>query len=161
MKRSTLFILLVLIALGWLFFFGKEAGIDTPLSLDRINLPAGLADKIKFDDSPEQDADTTIYKWQDEQGAWHYGDQPPKNVKVIPVTLYSDPNILPTAKPPLTKADENREHEDNAEGATPGQQALKQKQAEVDANLPPSALPVPYQKLQEMLGVTITPQKEE
>mgnify|MGYP000108968484 CR=1 FL=1 len=35
-----------------------------------------------------------IYKWQDEQGKWHFGDTPPENRKVLPIEV-APSNVVP------------------------------------------------------------------
>ncbi|MDO6680758.1 MULTISPECIES: DUF4124 domain-containing protein [unclassified Oceanobacter] len=36
----------------------------------------------------------TYYKWQDAEGIWHFGDEVPEGVAVIPVTVDTAANIL-------------------------------------------------------------------
>lgn len=53
----------------------------------------------------EQDNEVTVYRWQDEQGQWHYGEQPPEGVAYEERTLDTDANLiqaLPPASPPTT-----------------------------------------------------------
>ena len=163
MKLILFFVVLVLVAVGTLAFLGKQTGIESPLTLEQLKnlgLPDGLADKIKFTD--DQSASTTVFKWQDQHGAWHYGDQPPKDTNALPVTVHAAQNVIPAIKTEAAVTTDNTdtELEISIDEQTPGQQVLQQKQAEVGTMLP-STLPVPYQKLQEILGVNITPQQEE
>jgi hypothetical protein len=45
---------------------------------------------------PPEVLKTTVYKWQDAQGRWHFGDAPPAKAKHAKKEIYSDNvNVLP------------------------------------------------------------------
>lgn len=47
-----------------------------------------------------------FYKWQDEQGRWHMGDEPPEGVKLHPIEVDTAANILqPVVAPKATSPD--------------------------------------------------------
>ncbi|MFV1873978.1 MAG: DUF4124 domain-containing protein [Oleiphilus sp.] len=63
------------------------------------------------DDSSEQSSvsgqgNQTFYKWQDEQGQWHYGDQPPvESAKVSTLQVDTNTNIIQSLKVAPKEAD--------------------------------------------------------
>jgi len=57
-------------------FFMKNKQGEPMMSLPTLNdlSPGNIASK-----APGISNDRTVFKWKDEQGVWHYGDQPPAN----------------------------------------------------------------------------------
>lgn len=47
-----------------------------------------------------------FYKWQDEQGRWHMGDEPPEGVKLHPIEVDTAANILQPVVAPNRKTPE-------------------------------------------------------
>ena len=43
-------------------------------------------------------SEQTFYKWKDEQGVWHYGDQPPPNAQVSTLQVDTNANIIQSFK---------------------------------------------------------------
>jgi len=48
--------------------------------------------------TPISDSAQTFYKWQDKQGNWHYGDQPPPGSHVSTLQVDTNTNIIQSLK---------------------------------------------------------------
>jgi len=91
-------------------FFMKNNQGEPMMSLPTLNdlSPSNIASKAPGGVSN----DRTVFKWKDEQGVWHYGDQPPSNSTQFSTLVVNDQtNIIqstPVAKdepaPPPTAA---------------------------------------------------------
>lgn len=79
-------ILAVLCILPW--FIKKPDG--TPL----LSLP-----EVDTQLSTEQTRQT-FYKWQDNSGQWHFGDEVPEGVKAVAVNIDTAANVLQGVRPP-------------------------------------------------------------
>jgi hypothetical protein len=52
--------------------------------------------KSSLTSEPPAPVTTTVYKWQDAKGRWHFGDAPPPDAKHVVAESYSnDTNVLP------------------------------------------------------------------
>jgi hypothetical protein len=52
--------------------------------------------KSSLTSEPPAKVTTTVYKWQDAKGRWHFGDAPPPGAKHVAVESYSsDVNVVP------------------------------------------------------------------
>jgi|TARA_R110001599_G_C12015699_1_gene638483 hypothetical protein len=78
------------------YFIKKPDGspiMDMPTASDFIPdnlLPGGSSTDSSTNNTPPSSSQT-YYKWQDDQGQWHYGDQPPTSPSKVS-TLQVDPN---------------------------------------------------------------------
>lgn len=95
------------------FFLEKPDGkpiMEMPTAADFIPdklMPAGDSGSIGSISSP---ANQTFYKWQDEQGQWHYGDQPPTgSTKVSTLQVDTNTNIIQSLKIEPEKTEETIE----------------------------------------------------
>lgn len=69
---------------------------ELPGSVDDL-LPAGDAVDVISESGPE-----TVFKWQDEEGQWHFSSTPPTDVAVAEeMTLDGDINLMEAYLPPL------------------------------------------------------------
>ncbi len=80
---------LIIIALVALAFVGEQIGVEPPIelpsSIEAPEIPQHILDKIRVN---KGDTSTiTYYKWQDKDGAWHYSETAPANMKATPVIL--------------------------------------------------------------------------
>lgn len=59
-----------------------------------------LTSAVKYSTQDTRSSDKTqqsFYKWQDDQGQWHYSDEEPKALDVIKVEVDTAANIIPSA----------------------------------------------------------------
>ena len=96
MRPTTLFLIFMIGALGFLFFIGKQMGVKPP-ELPRLSLPNAVTSLTQESDDPAG-AGSGIYKWRDDSGAWHYGDQPPEGVNAQTVDIDPNRNVLASPK---------------------------------------------------------------
>lgn len=83
---------ILLTALAVPFFIDNKDG-EPMLSLPNSDSlkPEGFSSGTK----------TTVYKWQDAQGNWHYGDAPPEQQQgVATLEINSNTNLIQGLKPP-------------------------------------------------------------
>ena len=95
------------------FFLEKPDGepiMETPTAADFIPdklMPEGANSSVSNIPSL---SNQTFYKWQDEQGQWHYGDQPPVNSnKVSTLQVDTNTNIIQSLKIEPEKTEETIE----------------------------------------------------
>ena len=96
MRPTTLFLIFMIGALGFLFFIGKQMGVKPP-KLPELSLPKAVTSLTQERDQDSK-ANGGIYKWRDESGAWHYGDQPPEGVHAQTVDVDPNRNVLASPK---------------------------------------------------------------
>lgn len=106
MRPTTIFIILAIAALGYLAYLGKISGIKAPdlPSLPDIQMPQ--LPSLGLDEKLGSVKDTGIYKWQDANGHWHYGDSAPEGVTVKVVDVDMNRNVLPSTKSAPQQNDE-------------------------------------------------------
>ena len=94
--RSSFFLIGVVLAAG--LYFGSSFLIEKWQSVD-LSLPdsvKGMINQLTPDASPNP---TAVYKWQDAQGNWQYGDNPPANTDYQTVELQGVQTItMPTVQ---------------------------------------------------------------
>lgn len=85
LKRLILVAVLIVVGLLWLSG-GFQGGLNQDsLSIAQIKDSLTIArDKVlrTFESESEEDQNQPVsaFKWQDEQGNWHFGDQPPESL---------------------------------------------------------------------------------
>ncbi len=155
MRSTTLFIIFAVGALGFLAYVGKQMGIKTPsmpsLNMPNIQMPNAMNSLLRKEakEGEEQSStNVTAYKWQDAEGQWHYGNQAPAGAKASAIMLNTDQNVIAAhkIKPPVTPETSAAEETQNTDKA-------KNNDDNQDLDLPSSALPLPYQEVQKMLGL--------
>lgn len=89
-------VLLLVAALGIPFFIDNQQG-EPMLSLPtKDDLVPAIVEK----NIPKLPNTTTVYKWQDEHGVWHYGDAPPAKEKTVTtMQLDNRTNVIQSLKP--------------------------------------------------------------
>ncbi len=86
------------------FFINKPDGepimsFPTTDSLNPAKLLSGDDKTTPSSNTTSFGSGTTVYKWQDAQGQWHYGDQPPENnPSVSTLQVDSNTNIIQSLK---------------------------------------------------------------
>ncbi len=79
-------------------FFMKNKQGEPMMSLPGLNdlSPSELASK-----APRLPSERTVFKWKDEQGVWHYGDQPPSQSTEFSTLVVNDQtNIIQSPPKP-------------------------------------------------------------
>jgi len=99
MKPLFFKLVIVLIALaGWIAYDHRQAIMNFSLSDVKKLVPESLPKNIG-----DKGGTTTVYKWQDSSGKWHFGDTRPKDVDAVSVKkISSDVNVMlshPVEKP--------------------------------------------------------------
>lgn len=148
MKLITFFIALLAVALGVLFYIGRDMGVEVPEIPALPSLP-----ELSLGVQKEIEASTTsveIYKWQDESGAWHYGDSPPNGAKTEAMVIHAEQNVLPLSE--RMSSQENSDDESSAGEISTGQQMLKMQQQAAEKALGESGVPVSYQEVMRRLA---------
>lgn len=95
---------ILVVAIGIPFFIDNKQG-EPMLSLPKASdiLP-GKA--LLNEPSSALTGNRTVYKWQDAQGGWHYGDTPPTDAQnVSAITVNSNTNMIQSS--PKTKPEES------------------------------------------------------
>ncbi|GMR17888.1 MAG: hypothetical protein BMS9Abin33_0282 [Gammaproteobacteria bacterium] len=94
MKSLFFKLVIVLIALaGWIAYDQRQAIMNFSLSDIKKLVPESLPKNI----GDKKGSTTTVYKWQDSSGKWHFGDTRPKDVKAVSVKkIRSDVNVMPS-----------------------------------------------------------------
>ncbi|MFT5880226.1 MAG: hypothetical protein ACI86X_001354 [Moritella sp.] len=112
-KFAKLLIVIVCCAVFALFFIREPHG-KTFLSLSQIsadlsNLSSTLTQQLtktlaKEVPREQTEAPSTVYKWQDEQGSWHFSDQANDTSQVVIVSANSSITTTAVAAPPTVPA---------------------------------------------------------
>ncbi len=96
--------LLIIACIAPLFIKGPDG--ETIMTLDdwKIDLPESLGDLLPGAAPEVQNlapsAPATVYKWQDEDGQWHFSNTPPENGVAEEMELSGDINIMEAYVPP-------------------------------------------------------------
>ncbi len=99
MRPTTLFIIFAIGALGALAYLGKQSGVEMPsVEIPDIKIPDIELPKLIKNRPPPP---TTVYKWQDEKGEWHYSSEaPPQQPGVEQIQLNTEQALIPGMLPP-------------------------------------------------------------
>lgn len=99
---SLLVILLIVLIAGAWFLTPERVDENSPALL------RGLAQLRQLSEHEAQDTTTTtIYKWRDAQGEWHFSNTPPPAGAAVEVKTYrSDSNIIPAPRAPTPRPTE-------------------------------------------------------
>lgn len=102
--------ILIIACIAPLFIKGPDG--EPVMTLDdwSISLPDSVTDLFEDglptsalspagDDAPEPTT-TTVYKWQDEEGQWHFSNTPPKELIAEEMEISSDINLMDAYVPP-------------------------------------------------------------
>ncbi|WP_221793449.1 DUF4124 domain-containing protein [Oceanobacter mangrovi] len=82
-KTWILLVVIVVAAFGFPYLMqGRGAG---PISAIQPAEDSGLS---------TEKTRQTYYKWQDANGSWHFGDEPPQGVALVPVSVDTAANVL-------------------------------------------------------------------
>lgn len=113
MKWIYRFLTLVMLAgaLAVPFFINNQQG-EPMLSLPKPGdlLPGSASQQVA--DLPLMPGSQTVYKWQDKDGVWQYGDIPPSGVQnVSTLTVYSNTNLIQGLKVEEPEEEEESESE--------------------------------------------------
>ena len=109
-------ICIILGAFALPFFVDNQQG-QPMLSLPSFSLP-GLQDALEGSKgssapsalAPNSASSTKAYKWQDENGQWHYGDAPPAQHQGIEIlNIRHDVNVVQAFKSPEVETEEGAE----------------------------------------------------
>lgn len=80
--------------------------LATPAILNRqhdtSNTPSALSDWLPNTEQPPA-TEVNVFKWQDAQGRWHYGDEPPEHIPSQTLNVRTDTNIVRSVKIPPKK----------------------------------------------------------
>ena len=58
---------------------------------------------------PASDSTTTVYKWRDKEGVWHYSNtEPPQHSNAETLHLETNVNVLPASETPATTSDSSQ-----------------------------------------------------
>ncbi|MDQ7074282.1 MAG: DUF4124 domain-containing protein [Gammaproteobacteria bacterium] len=108
--KASLSVLIILAATGYGSYlttgqlpFGLEG-----LSVKKVTTPlqnqfSSLKNQVEnITGSEKNSSESGIYKWQDQQGEWHYGDAPPNTASATPMHINLQQNVINavTAKKP-------------------------------------------------------------
>jgi hypothetical protein len=134
MKRP-IFIMLVLIALAFAgpMLMKKADGtpfLESPLdyfSSDSKGTNSGTS---------SINSSQSFYKWQDENGTWHYSDQPQAGQNIETVTVNTNTNLIQGLR---MEKEEEKEPEE------------KKEEAKKETSSIPLPMTVPFEKVSEML----------
>lgn len=96
-----LLIILIIAAVAAAVLYGLNPyGGETSLKMPKLGIPEipGLA---KEEAEEKKAGTTTVYKWQDKNGEWHFSNQPPaEGVASKVITYRSDTNVIQSTKAP-------------------------------------------------------------
>lgn len=87
-------ILLVVLAGVGLFFLKGPSG-EPFLTLDDFTPDPEITDLVSQKVAPQKPEPVTIYKWQDENGAWHFSNEPVDVEGVETMVVDGDINLIP------------------------------------------------------------------
>lgn len=97
----------LLLALAVPFFLKNRHGRPLLTPADVHAPKVALPDLPELPDLPwgdREDAPITVFKWQDEAGAWHFSDHPPEGVKAEAVEVR--PRMVTPDPPPAAEAED-------------------------------------------------------
>jgi hypothetical protein len=111
-----LLIILLIAAIAAAILYGLNPyGGQTSLSLPKLPDVPSLSD-----DEKKAPSVTTVYKWQDENGEWHFSNQPPpEGVARKVITYRSDANVIQPPKASPKPAQPSGEPETSASPLLP------------------------------------------
>ncbi|WP_430460633.1 DUF4124 domain-containing protein [Thalassolituus sp. LLYu03] len=109
MKTKITFMLLILAAACIAPFF-----IKGPNGQPLMTLPQ------KDQQLSTEETRQTYYKWQDEKGQWHFGDDVPKDAKTVAVEIDTAANILQSVKMPVAEPVKPKAKAQTTPSAIPG-----------------------------------------
>ena len=150
MKLVIILVLFSIGAVAALSFLGQQMGID-PIKVEAPKLPSF--------NLPQSGSSSGVYKWQDSEGQWHFGDAPPDNAGMLQqVNINTEQNVVRAFKTqaPEPGAGDPTSTETSGETSdtqpTPGQSMLLKQQQMAEekiqsAPITPSEL---LMKLQQM-----------
>ena len=115
MKSLFFKLVIVLIALaGWIAYDQRQAIMNFSLSDIKKLVPESLPKNI----GDRKGGTTTVYKWQDSSGKWHFGDTRPKGVKTVSVKkIPSDVNVMPSHPVEKPEVLQNKARTDSLPGS--------------------------------------------
>lgn len=101
-----IFTLIILAGALAIPFFMKNKQGEPMMSLPTLN---DLSPSAMVSSTPSISSDRTVYKWQDTNGVWHYGDEPPEGAQFSTLVVNDQTNIIqstpvPEKAPPPNKA---------------------------------------------------------
>jgi hypothetical protein len=100
-----LLIILIIVAIAAAVFYGLNPADDSQSPLLR-----GLAEiQAQHEAAKPSKPATTVYKWQDKSGQWHFSNQPPPPGTAVSVKTYrTDSNVMaaPSTAAEATPADD-------------------------------------------------------
>lgn len=138
-------IAIVVIAIAAPFFIPGPDG--TPImTLEKLNIGSFSLPDIGLGDGTEDSGVETVYRYQDDQGVWHYTDQVPVDNSAEQIEVSTDINLIqappaapetPTSQPeisanPLTAITRGAEVMDDAQAV---QQMLDDRAEQMDQSL--------------------------
>lgn len=95
MFLRLLIIFIIAAVAGAIFYSANRSDDDTSPLLRGLAKVRSLTKEA----APKPPAETTVYKWQDKNGEWHFSNQPPPEGNAADVTVYrSDINVIPPPK---------------------------------------------------------------
>lgn len=86
-----LFTAIILIAAMTIPFVMKNKQGEPMMSLPSFN---DLSPSAIISNAPSLPSDRTVYKWKDQNGVWHYGDQPPEGIQFSTLVVNDQTNII-------------------------------------------------------------------
>jgi hypothetical protein len=128
MKRP-IFIMIVLVAIA----FAGPMIMKKPDGTPFMEAPWSSSDSSGT--SPSINTNQSFYKWQDEDGTWHYSDQPQAGKKVETVTVNTNTNLIQGLR--VEKKEEKVEE--------------KKEAVKTEAPAMPLPMTVPMEKVSKML----------
>lgn len=140
MKLVTILIIVTAVAIAALAFLGKQMGMDI-IKLEAPSLPSISS---MSDVESTVTGTTTVQKWQDANGQWHFGNAAPVGANAQEMQIRTDQNIVQHYQAPKaaatdqTMADDanlGMEEELGMSGALPSQMLLKMKQQSAEQAL--------------------------
>jgi len=124
----SLLIVLIIVLVAGAFFLAPDSP-DSPALLQGLSQIRSMTEGL--DDAESKT--TTVYKWQDADGEWHFSNNPPPQGVASQVQTYrADTNVIQAPRPPKTAA------------APPANEATP---AEADSGIPGLPSPAKAKKL--------------
>lgn len=158
MKTLLIQLIVLLIALvGWVVYSRIDSIEDSLQAAKQQvgeSLPASLSDVLPQTASGQDGDQTrntgqqnqagntqTVYKWQDADGSWHFGDKPPANIKAVESRQYTIQPSRPDPPPGEAAGPATNTHATNSSRPPPRQRSSNN----TDGSQPglDSALPTP------------------
>lgn len=111
MKSLLVKLVIVLVALvGWMLYDNRQA--ITSFSLAGLKNSVSTKLPVRLE---SKGGATTVYKWQDQSGKWHFSDTQPQEAKTVVTTkIRSDQNVI-QSYPLVPDADSSDSHAANLE----------------------------------------------